>query len=119
MVVPKKVVSAAVGIDLGLKSFAVFSDSSRIENPRNLKKSEETLKSIQFSYSKHKGIAAKGNVSTLHRKVTNQRNNFLHKASTMAVNKYGLIGYEDLNIKEMTQGLFSKSIHDATWGKFD
>jgi putative transposase len=36
----------------------------------------------------------------------------------MVVNKYGLIGYEDLNIKEMTQGRFSKSIYDAGWGKF-
>src|ERR1019366_2064957 len=57
-------------------------------------------------------------LSALHRKVNNQRNDFLHKASTMVVNKYGLIGYEDLNIKEMTQGQFSKSIYDAGWGKF-
>ena len=118
MVVPKKVVSAAVGIDLGLESFAVLSDGSRIENPRYLKKSEEKLKSIQSKYSKHKGRATRHKLSALHRKVNNQRNDFLHKASTMVVNKYGLIGYEDLNIKEMTQGQFSKSIYDAGWGKF-
>ena len=118
MVVPKKVVSTAVGIDLGLESFAVLSDGSRIENPRYLKKSEEKLKSIQSRYSKYMGKATKGKLSALHRKVNNQRNDFLHKASTMVVNKYGLIGYEDLNIKEMTQGRFSKSIYDAGWGKF-
>jgi putative transposase len=103
---------------LGLESFAVLSDGSRIENPRYLKKSEEKLKSIQSRYSKYMGKATKGKLSALHRKVNNQRNDFLHKASTMVVNKYGLIGYEDLNIKEMTQGQFSKSIYDAGWGKF-
>ena len=103
---------------MGLESFAVLSDGSRIENPRYLKKSEEKLKSIQSRYSKYMGKATKGKLSALHRKVNNQRNDFLHKASTMVVNQSGLIGYEDLNIKEMAQGRFSKSIYDAGWGKF-
>ena len=101
-----------------MESFAVLSDGSRIENPRYLKKSEEKLKSIQSRYSKYMGKATKGKLSALHRKVNNQRNDFLHKASTMVVNQSGLIGYEDLNIKEMAQGRFSKSIYDAGWGKF-
>jgi putative transposase len=73
-VVPKKVVSAAVGIDLGLESFAVLCNGSRTENPRYLKKSEEKLKSIQSRYSKYKVKATKRRLSALHRKVNNQRN---------------------------------------------
>ena len=43
---------------------------------------------------------------------------FLHKESRKLIHTYDLIAYEDLNIKEMTQGRFAKSIHDASWGKF-
>lgn len=118
VVIAKKAIYNAVGIDLGLESFAVLSDGNKIENPRYLRKSEETLKEIQSKYSKHKGNATNKKLSALHRKVTNQRNDFLHKQSRMIVNKYGLIVYEDLNIKGMTQGRFAKSIHDAGWGKF-
>ena len=108
----------AVGIDLGLESFAVLSDGSKIENPRYLRRSEEELKEIQSEYSKHKGKTIKIRLSALHRKISNQRSDFLHKASRILVDKYGLIVYEDLNITAMTQGRFAKSIHDAGWGKF-
>jgi putative transposase len=118
IVVPKKVVSSMVGIDLGLETFAVLSDGSKIENPRFLRNSEEKLKEIQSKYSKYKGNATKKKLSALYRKIANQRNDFLHKQSRIVVNKYGLIVYEDLNIKQMTQGRFAKSIHDAGWGKF-
>lgn len=118
VVVAKKTTYNAVGVDLGIESFAVFSDGTKIENPRHLRKSEEKLKEIQSKYSKHKGKATKKKLSALHRKVANQRNDFLHKQSIMVVNKYGLIAYEDLNIKKMAQGRFAKSIHDAGWGKF-
>lgn len=118
IIIEKKPVFNAVGIDLGLESFALFSDGNKIENPRHLRKSEDRLKEIQSKYSKHKGKTTKEKLSALHRKITNQRNDFLHKQSRIVVNKYGLIAYEDLNIKGMAQGRFAKSIHDAGWGKF-
>lgn len=117
-VTKKHPVSSIIGIDLGLESFAVLSDGSNIENPRHLRKSEENLKEIQSKYSKHKGKKTKKKLAALHRKITNQRNDFLHKQSRLVVNKYDLIAHEDLNIKGMTHGRFAKSIHDAGWGKF-
>lgn len=116
--IKKKAISNAVGIDLGLESFAVFSDGGKIENPRHLRQSEEDLKEIQSKYCKHKGSKTKKKLIALHRKITNQRSDFLHKQSTMVVNEYGLIAYEDLNIKKMAKGQYAKSIHDAGWGKF-
>lgn len=118
IVIEHKPVCNAVGIDLGLESFAVISDGSKIENPRYLRNSEEKLNKIQSIYSKHKGIGVKKKLSALHRKVSNQRADFLHKQSRMLVDKYDLIAYEDLNIKKMTQGGYAKSIHDAGWGTF-
>jgi putative transposase len=117
--VEKKPVDRAVGIDLGLSSFAVLSDGQVIENPRYLKKSEEKLKEIQSLYSKSKGKATRRKLAALHRKVANQRNDFLHKTSRMLVNQYGLIVYEDLDIKQMmTEGNHAKGISDVSWGKF-
>lgn len=118
IVVPKKPVSNAVGIDLGLESFAVLSDGNKIENPRHFRKSESELIEIQSKYSKGKSKKVKRKLSALHRKVANQRNDFLHKQSRLIVDKYGLIAHEDLNIKGMTKRRFAKSIHDAGWGKF-
>ena len=109
----------AVGIDLGLWSFAVLSDGGVIDNPRYLKKSGEKLKGIQRIYSKRKGKARKRKLVSLHRKVANQRNDFLHKTSRMLVNQYGLIVYEDLDIKQMMmEGRHAKGIADVSWSKF-
>ena len=136
--IPKKPVSSRVGIDLGLESFAVLSDGTPIENPRYLRNCEQRLKELQSKYAKHKSHGTKKRLSALHQKVKNQRNDFLHKTSRLLVNRYGLIAYEDLNIKNMSkrckpvpneEGSFApngqsaksglnKSSYDAGWGKF-
>jgi putative transposase len=117
-VVKKKPVSSAIGIDLGLESFATLSSGDHISNPRHLKKSEERLKELQSRYSRKESKTAKRELSNLHRKIKNQRNDFLHKASRTLVNQFDLVAYEDLDIKQMVEGKFAKSIHDAGWGKF-
>lgn len=113
-----KSVSTPIGIDLGLENFAVLSNGDIINNPRYLKQSEEKLNNLQAKYSNYRGLNTKKRLSTLHRKISNQRTDFLHKQSRLLVDKYGLIVYEDLKINKMTRGIFSKSIHDAGWGKF-
>jgi putative transposase len=118
IVVPKKVVNTAVGIDLGLNSFAVLSDGVVINNPRYYRKAQEELKEIQSKYSKHKSKAIKRKLSALHRKVANRRKDFLHKESRNLINQYDLIAHEDLNIKGLAQTSLSKSVHDAGWGMF-
>jgi len=116
--VQKKVVSNAVGVDLGLNSFAVLSDESVIDNPRYYRKSEENLKCLQSKYSTQKGKSTKRKLSNLHRKVANQRMDFLHKKSRKLINSFDLIAHEDLNIKGLSQMRLSKSVHDAGWGMF-
>src|ERR1017187_7199211 len=136
--IPKNPVSSRTGIDLGLERFAVLSDGTPIENPRYLRKCEQRLQELQSTYAKHKSHATKKRLSALHQKVKNQRNDFLHKTSRLLVNSYGLIAYEDLNIKNRSRrckplpnedGSFApngqsaksglnKSIYDAPWGKF-
>lgn len=119
--VVKKSVSNPIGIDLGLTDFVFLSDGSKIKNPKYLSKSEEKLKEVQSQYSTNKTKSLRRKLSGLHRKISNQRNDFLHKTSKTLVNNYDLIAYEDLKIKKMIEDNnfdLQKSIHDASWGKF-
>lgn len=116
--VHKKLVTDVVGLDLGLNSFAVLSDGVVIDNPRYYRKSQDKLKEIQSKYSVHKGKATKRKLSALHRKVANQRMDFLHKESRKLVDNYDFIAHEDLNIKGLAQMSLSKSVNDAGWGMF-
>ena len=97
----------AIGIDLGLKDFAIMSDGDRISNPKYLKKSEKQLARKQRQLSRKKKGSNNRNkqrkiVAKLHEKIANQRKDFLHKSSSKIVHKnHGTICVEDLNIKGM------------------
>lgn len=58
-------------------------------------------------------------VAKLHKKVSNQRKDFLHKQSRQITNAYDVVVVEDLNMKDMSKALrFGKSVHDNGWGMF-
>ena len=116
--VKKKVACSRVGIDLGLENFATLSTGDQISNPRHLKQSEERLKEVQSRYSRTHSKSAKVALCSLHRKIRNQRIDFLHQTSRQLINQFDLVAFEDLNIKQMVKGQWAKSIHDAGWGKF-
>jgi putative transposase len=114
----------AIGIDLGLTHFAVTSDGSKFDNPRVLKKHEGNLKLKQQQLSrKQKGSnnrnKARKKVATVHRKITNCREDFLHKLSRRIVNENQVIVTENLNVKGMMQNhCLAKAIHQVGWGMF-
>lgn len=133
-----------VGIDLGLTHFATLSDGSTITNPRHYRRAEKKLEKLQQalarkkrgSHRRHKTVQAVGKA---HRKVANQRRDFLHKVSRHLVNRYQVIVFEDLQTANLSKrakpkqdeetgqylpngaaaksGL-NKSIRDAGWGMF-
>jgi len=112
-----------VGVDLGLSSFAVLSDGTRIEPPKPLAKKLRLLKrrSKQFSH-KQKGSnnskKAALALARLHRKVKNLRRDFLHKQTTWLARTKPAIVVEDLNVRGLSRSWLSRSVADVGWGTF-
>jgi putative transposase len=100
--------SKAVGIDLGIKTFAVLSDGTEIQNHKYLKCSIKKVKRLQRSLSKKaKGSKnrerARLKLARAHERVSNQRNDFLHKVTHDLVSQYDTICLETLTASNMVK----------------
>lgn len=115
----------AVGIDLGIKTFAVLSDGTEIPNPRHLKQSLDKVKKLQRSLSRKTKDSknrdkARRKLALVHEQVTNRRNDFLHKVTSYLVNNYDTICLEDLNVKGMIKNHhLAQSLSDIAIGTFN
>lgn len=115
-----------IGIDVGIKHFVTTSDGFKYENPKFLQSASKRLTVLQRRASKKKKASinrkkANYQVAVQHEKITNKRNDFLHKLSHNLVceNQTTMIACEDLNIKGMIKHYnLAKSISDASWGRF-
>lgn len=114
----------AVGIDVGLESFATFSNKEKIANPRFFKKDEKELAKAQRQLSKQpKGSSkrkrSKRKAVKIHHRIKNRRHDFIHQTSRRIVNKFGVICIEKLNVRGMQHNRYlAKSIADVAWNQF-
>ena len=120
----KEKTGKSVGIDLGLKSFAVLSDGTVIDNVKFFREKQSEITKIQRRLSrKIKGSNRyrknKTRIVRLHNKVTNRRKDFLHNVTTYLVNNYDVICIEDLNVSGMLSNhKLAKAISDTSFHQF-
>lgn len=114
----------SVGVDLGLKDFAVLSTGEKIAHPRHMEAKERRLKRYQRMMArKQRGSAnrakAKQRVARAHSRVRDARRDFLHKLSTRVVRENDVIAIEDLAVANMAKNpKLSKAISRSGWGEF-
>lgn len=143
---PKENKGNSIGIDLGIKDFAILSTGEKIANPKYLSKYQKKLKHEQRKLSHmieshvvdYKVINNKRypvydrplsecsninkqriKVAKIYETITNTRTDFLQKLSTRLVKENQFICLEDLNVKGMVKNRYlAKSISDVSWSEF-
>ncbi len=113
-----------IGIDVGIKEFYSDSNGNVVSNPKYLERSMRRLIREQRKLSrKQKGSNNRNKqrvkVALIHEKISNQRNDFLQKQSTMLIRENQTICIEDLKVKNMMcNHKLAQHIGSASWSKF-
>jgi putative transposase len=114
----------SVGLDLGIKTFAVCSDGKEIESPKFLRESLKRIKILQKRQAKknkdsNNSKKALKKIALAHEKVANQRKDFLHKESNLITKNYDTICLEDLAVSNLVKNhSLALSISDSGWSIF-
>ena len=121
---PLKKNNNKIGIDLGIKEFAICSNGEKFENPKYYEKAQKKLAKEQRKLSKMtKGSSNRNKqrikVAKAHNHIKQQRIDFLQKLSTKIIRENQSIFLEDLKVKNMQQNhKLAKSISSASWSSF-
>jgi putative transposase len=120
--VPRKT-GRAVGVDLGISTFAALSDGGFIPSLRAARKAERRLLIAQRALSRKKRGSnsrrkTRAVVARCHAAIARQRREHLHQASARLVRDYDAIAVEKLQVKALARSALAKDVHDASWAKF-
>lgn len=118
---PMESTGNVIGVDLGIKDLLTTSDGEKFDNQKLTKKYEKKLAKEQRKLS-HK-VKGSNNwnkqrikVAKIHEKISNTRNDYLHKISHQLVSENQVIVTEDLAVSNMVKNhTLAKSIQDCGW----
>lgn len=117
---PKIEYNSAVGVDLGIKTYATLSNKLSYTYPMYLENNLVKLKDLQTKFSKSKSKRVRLKIAKLYEKITNQRLDFIHKLTKELTTNYKSIAIEDLDVKGMLEGHsdLARRISDCSWYSF-
>lgn len=116
--------NSSVGIDVGLKDFAILSNGEVFANPKWFRTLEEKLVTAQRSLSRRKKGSSNWNkqrikVACIHERIANARKDYLNKISTYIIKNHDVVGIEDLRVANMLKnGNLAKAISEVSWSQF-
>ena len=114
----------SVGIDLGIKDYAILSDGTKYSNPKYYERNRLKLKVLQHKFARTEKDSKRHSMMRLkvarqYRKITNMRMDFLHKLTTDLVNRFDTICLESLNVEGMMKNRnLAMAIQSASWSEF-
>lgn len=117
-------VDSNIGIDLGLKEFAICSNGEVFDNPKWLRKTNYRLKLEQRRLSRMQKFSNNWNkqrikVAKIHERIANQRKDYLHKISTKLIRENQIVCLEDLKVSNMMKNhKLASAISEVSWYEF-
>jgi putative transposase len=123
---------AVVGVDLGVKTLAVFSDGrSAVQNPKHYEAARRKLARLSRAASRKQGPdrrtgrqasnrwrRANAVRNRVHHRTVNLRRDAIHKLTTALAREYGSIVVEDLHVGGMVKNRkLARAISDAGFGE--
>jgi len=127
---PLPPLDTAIGIAVGLASFATLSDGAEVANPRFFRRDEQALAKAQRRLAQEprpeqgeRATSARRKrrkvVARVHERIADRRKDFAHQESRRVVNAHGVIAVEDLSVNRMVHNhCRAQSIADAAWSLF-
>ncbi len=113
----------SVGVDLGLRDFAVLSTGERIGHPKWFRQAEGRLARLQRRLSRRRRGSvnrerARRAVAVLHERIRNRRGDFLHKLSRRLIGENQVVSVEGLRVRNMVRNRhLAKAIGDSGWAE--